>query len=131
MAEATTQPSAVLFKALQAAPGDVVRCADELLRLCYVHGFAVECQPDLCRVRCEGDGVEHVVPNPFRKSVFRAILARIAALCNAAQPHCASPYGGCGELLMGSAVIHVAFANTPDDQWLKLEPGQTPPAGDK
>lgn len=56
---------------------------------------------------------------PIPKSAFRAILARLAALCNERAPGSTSPYGGEGELLAGGsspAAFRVSFTNTPDAQ---------------
>ena len=53
------------------------------------------------------------------KSVFRAILARLAALCNERRPDSVSPYGGGGEVVIEGdtpAVFAVTFTNTPDEQ---------------
>jgi hypothetical protein len=60
---------------------------------------------------------------PLPRSVFRAILARIAALCGERMPNPVSPYGGEGELAIGTnppTVFQVAFSNTPDEQRLEI-----------
>src|SRR5208282_5382429 len=59
----------------------------------------------------------------LRKSVFRAILARVAVLCNERSPNSVSPYGGQGEVSVGAdpaMTFRVEFANTPDEQRLEL-----------
>jgi hypothetical protein len=55
---------------------------------------------------------------PIPKSAFRAMLARLAALCNERAPASTSPYGGEGELLVGTdaAAFRIAFTNTPGAQ---------------
>lgn len=65
---------------------------------------------------------------PLPKSVFRALLARLAALCNERKPNSVSPYGGTGEVVIEGAppkVIRVWFTNTPAEQsailWPKSE----------
>ena len=60
---------------------------------------------------------------PLPKSVFRAALARLAALCNERNPGSVSSYGGEGELVIGaepSHVCHVTFTNTSSTQWVRL-----------
>jgi hypothetical protein len=62
---------------------------------------------------------------PLRKAVLRAVLARLAVLCNERNPNSVSPYGGHGELLAGGnppMVFRVAFANTTAEQKLELLP---------
>src|SRR5262249_56235813 len=57
------------------------------------------------------------------KSVFRAILARVAALCNEHAPNSVSPYGGEGEISVGTnppTLFRVAFTNTPGEQRLEV-----------
>src|SRR5438046_4050369 len=103
----------------------VVGLVDDLLRLCPEQGLRLEWQADRCRVRSLANGSEAVFDRPLRKSVFRAILARVAALCNERSPNSVSPYGGQGELLVGAdppAPFRVTFANTPDEQKLELIP---------
>jgi hypothetical protein len=58
------------------------------------------------------------------KSAFRAILARLATLCNERVPDSVTPYGGEGQVLAGSnppGVFRVAFKNTPDEQCLEMQ----------
>jgi hypothetical protein len=60
---------------------------------------------------------------PLPKSVFRAILARLAAMCNERIPDSVSPYGGEGELSVGTdppAIFRVAFTNTAGGQRLDV-----------
>ena len=67
--------------------------------------------------------VEELIELPLRKSAFRAILARVAVLCNERCPNSVSPYGGQGELLVDTdpaTALRVAFVNTPDEQSLEL-----------
>ena len=65
----------------------------------------------------------HAAEIPLGKTVFRAMLARIAALCNERTPNSVSPYGGEGEFSIWTeppTVFHVAFTNTPDEQRIEL-----------
>ena len=60
---------------------------------------------------------------PLQKSVFRAVVARVAALCNEGAPNSVTPYRGEGELSVWTnppASFHVAFTNTPTEQWLEV-----------
>jgi len=96
---------------------------DDLLAVCLEHGLQLDWQADRCRVRSFGGGWEESIDVPLRKSVFRAILARVATLCNERIPNSVSPYGGQGELSVGAnrpAVFRVTFANTPTEQKLEL-----------
>jgi hypothetical protein len=103
----------------------VVGLVDDLLRLCQEHSLQVECQAGRCRVRPPGGGWEEWVEVPLRKSVVRAMLARLAALCNERTPNSVSPYGGKGRLSAGAnppAVFTVAFTNTLAEQQFELSP---------
>lgn len=96
---------------------------DEVLAVCREYGLQLDWQADRCRVRPAGGEWEEVSDGPLRKSVFRAVLARIATLCNDRTPNSVSPYGGQGELPIGGeppVVIRVAFVNTPAEQKLEL-----------
>jgi hypothetical protein len=56
-------------------------------------------------------------------AAFRAILARVAVLCNEYSPNSVTPYRGEGLLTVEGAppmVVDVAFVNTPDEQRLKV-----------
>jgi hypothetical protein len=119
----TSHISAVLRRVLMNPAGGVPGLVDELLAVCREHGLQLDWQAERCRLRSSGGEGEEVVDVPIRKSVFRAILARIAVLCNERTPNSVSPYGGQGEFLVGTApptVCKVAFTNTPDEQQLKL-----------
>ena len=101
----------------------VVGVADEIFTLCGVQGLRLDWQEDRCRVRTLGAEPQESTDVPLPKSAFRAILARVAALCNERTPDSVSPYGGAGELLASTdpaSVFHVSFANRPDEQRLEL-----------
>jgi len=123
-----TTPSPVatsLLRALAHPTRGVVGLVDDLLALCREHNLQVDWQADRCRVRACGSEWEELRDVTLRKSVFRAILARIAALCNEQAAISVSPYGGQAELSVGTnppVVFRVAFANTPAEQTLELLP---------
>jgi hypothetical protein len=59
----------------------------------------------------------------MRKSVVRALLARIAALCNDRNPGSVSPYRGQGVITIDadpSSTIHAEFVNTQEAVSLEL-----------
>ena len=62
-------------------------------------------------------------PSSASEVCFPGDPGRLAALCNEQSPGSVSPYGGEGELSIGtnpSAVFRVAFTNTPGEQVLEL-----------
>jgi hypothetical protein len=106
-------------------PGErgVAGLVDDLLGSCGERGLRLDWQDDLCRVHLLGVEPNDVADIPLGKSVFRAMLARIAALCNERVPDSVSAYGGEGELSIPTdrlAVFHVEFANTPGEQWMEV-----------
>lgn len=120
-----SQLSDLIQSAFRPTPRGVVGLVDHLLRLCREQRLELHWQLDRCRVHPIGRGPEEVIDVPLGNSVFRAILARIAALCNERVPNSVSPYGGKGELAVGaspSTVFRVVFANTPSEQRLELTP---------
>jgi hypothetical protein len=120
---AAARISGIFQGVLERPAGGVVGLVDDLMRLCQEHGLQLDWQAASCRVCSLTDGWEEVIDRPLRKSAFRALLARVAALCNERNPDSVSPYGGQGELAIGpdpAAVFRVSFANTPDEQWLQL-----------
>jgi hypothetical protein len=120
----TTSKLAEAFRDIIEHPRNgVVGIVDDLLRLCPEQGLRIDWQADNCRILCRPAGSEETIDVPLRKSAFRAILARIAFLCNERSPESVSPYGGEGELSMGTnppEVFRVSFTNTPGEQKLAL-----------
>ena len=117
----TTSAETIRRILLQPTNG-IVGLVDELLEVSMKISHQMDWQADRCRVRFfDGDWKESI-DVPMRKSVFRAILARIAALCNEQTSVAISPYGGQGDLSVGanSARLRVAFVNTPEIQKLEL-----------
>lgn len=120
-----SQLTGVFRSALEHPTRGVVGLVDDLLRLCQEQRLQLDWQADGCRVRSLARGWEEVIDRPLRKSVFRAILARLAALCNERSPNSVSPYGGQGNLSAGAnsaTLFRVSFTNTPDQQWFQLRP---------
>jgi hypothetical protein len=112
-----------LQRALQPTERGVVGLVEDLLGACREGGVRLDWRADRCQVRPLGAGPQESTEAPLPKSVFRAILARMAALCNERSPNSVSPYGGEGDVSVGAdppTLLHVAFANTPGEQWLEV-----------
>lgn len=112
-----------LHLALTTPTNGVLGLVDEVLAVSRECNLQLDWQAGHCRVRFPESGPADCLAVAFRKSVFRAALARIAVLCNERRPNSVSPYGGQGELSVGAGpatVVRVAFANTPDEQSLEL-----------
>ncbi len=121
----TAELSANLQNALERPTRGVVGLVDDLMRLCPKQGLRLDWQADRCRVRSLAGNLDEALDLPLRKSVFRAVLARVAALCNERSPSSVSPYGGQGELLLRAdptTMFKVAFTNTTEEQQLELIP---------
>lgn len=121
-------------KAFEPKARGVVGLVDELLDLCRLHQLRIAFHEGHCSVRRLGADADEVLEIPVPKSVFRAVLARVAALCHEQQPDGITPYGGAGEIVFpaqtgGSPVApsscFVTFANTPDAQHLEMRFSQT------
>jgi hypothetical protein len=105
--------------------GGLVGLVDDLLILCRQHGMQLDWHRDRCRVRFSDREGEELIALPRGKSTFRAILARVAVLCNERKTDSVSPYGGEGEVSLPSdpsLVVKVAFTNTSSEQRLELLP---------
>lgn len=113
----------LLRRALLQPTRGVVGLVDELLRFSAEHNLQLDWQADRFLTRSGEGEWEELVDLHLRKSVFRAILARMAVLCNERAPNAVSPYGGQGELSDGAnpaTVFRVRFANTPEEQKFEL-----------
>ncbi len=121
----TASPFSGVFQRALALPANgVIGLVDDLLSMCRHHELQLDWQANRCRVSSFGGDGEESIDVPLRKSVFRAILARLAVLCNERIPDSVSPYGGVGELSVGpnpGTVFRVTFVNTPDEQRLELK----------
>jgi hypothetical protein len=126
----TAQQLGILRIAFEHPTRGVVGLVEDLLTICGEYGLQLHWQDGRCRVRTAGGDQEELIDVPLRKSVFRAILARVAALCNERTPNSVSPYGGQGELAGGAhppTVFRATFLNTPPELQLELliAPGRT------
>jgi hypothetical protein len=101
-------------------PRGVVGVVDELLAACRGQTLQLEWRDGVCRARAAGGGGE-ATELPLPKSAFRAVLARLAALCNERVAESVSPYGGQGEVATGAGAFRVAFTNAPGEQRLELK----------
>lgn len=109
--------------ALRPTGTGVIGVVDQLLGLCREHALHLKWDEDQCRVRQLTSDPAESVDVPMRKSFFRAILARVAALCNERVPNSVSPYGGVGELTSNSEQpthFRAVFTNTLDEQRLEV-----------
>jgi hypothetical protein len=124
MSMSTTSPlSGALRQVFMQPTRGIVGLVDDLLAVCLAQGLQLDWQTDHCRARSGEGEWEELEDVPLRKSVFRAVLARVAVLCNERSPKSVSPYGGQGELSIGASpgtVLRVAFVNTPAAQRLEL-----------
>ncbi len=112
-----------LQRAFEPTRRGVVGLVDDLLSLCREQGVQLDWQANRCRVRPLGAQPQESTEVPLPKSVFRAILARMAALCNERIPDSVSPYRGEGELSVCTnppTVFRMAFINTPGKQTLEV-----------
>ena len=122
---ATNDFASVLRRTLDQANLGVVPLVDAILSLCREHNLQLDWQADRCSIRPLGGDWEEVADLPIRKSVFRAILARISVLCNGQSPNAISPYGGQTRLSVSEnppQVLQVTIANTPSEQRLEIRP---------
>ena len=107
---------------LTPTPRGVVGLVDDLLAVGRDQPLRLDFDAGRCRVSRPDGAVAEVALPP---AVFRAALARVAALCNDRHPASVTPYAGRGELTAGTdpaAGIAVAFSNTAAEQWLELGP---------
>jgi hypothetical protein len=119
----TSSLSLSLQRAFEPPASGFVGIVDNLLALCREGQLEVIYHSETCHCSIRHGAVEESIEIPFRKSVFRAMLARVAALCNEQRPDSVSPYGGQGELSVGPvpvAVFLVKFVNTAEEQKLEF-----------
>ncbi len=122
----TTSKLAEVFRSsLDHPAGGVVGLVNDLLTICQQQELQLDWQADYCRIRSIASGAEEVIDSPVRMSVFRAILARVATVCNEQIPNSISPYGGQGEVAVGAGsdtILRVVLTNTASEQRLRLTP---------
>jgi hypothetical protein len=122
----TSYAAAALRRELTQPSTGVVGIVDLLLQLCSEHEVDLDWRNDCCRIHSRVCDAKEIVDVPPRRSVFRAILARIAAVCNERCPESMSPYGGRCELPAAHSpaeLLEITFANTADEQWLMISGG--------
>ena len=116
-------------QAFRPTPRGVVGLVDDLLGLCRVHQLRLRFADGQCSVRRLGADDADAISVPIPKSVFRAALARVAALCNEGNPGSVTPYRGEGEVAVSPplpsngpppSTCFVSFTNTPSEQQLEM-----------
>ena len=123
--------SSRLQNALSNTSNGVVGVVDELLKVSRDFALKLHWASGRCRVvAVEDGGSDHACEVALPRSVFRAILARVATVCGEQMATTVSPYGGEGELIIGDdkppQVLRVVFVNTTDDQRLELSKARPP-----
>jgi len=121
----TSELTEGLRSAFEHPDGGVVGTLNELLALCPEDGLQFDWQSGRCDIRSPAGDPNVLLDVPLSKSVFRALLARVAALCNERKAGSVSPYGGEGELASEadpSGIFQATFANTGDEQTLEIVP---------
>lgn len=114
-----------LGRVLTTPVNGVLGLVDELLSASRETDVRLDWQAGHCHVSILNVGPSDQIDVPMQKSVIRAALARIAALCNERIPNSVSPYGGLGEVMIDAdptKMIRVKFVNTPEEQSLELAP---------
>lgn len=111
-----------LRSAFTSPTNGVLGLADALFASAWDHHIRADWQWGVCHIRWEQGSSEGPLDIPLRRSGFRAVLARVAVLCNQRQPGSVSPYGGTGELATSdpAAGFQVSFVNTASEQTLAL-----------
>lgn len=119
-------------KAFQPTPRGVVGLVDDLLSLCRLYQLRIYFRDGHCSVRRLGADAQESLDILVPKSVFRAALARIAAICNEQRPESVTPYRGetsiavlppvtpSSEKVVPPSTCFVSFTNTPSDQHLEM-----------
>jgi len=118
------QLSDAITRVIEHPTGGVLGLVDELLALCPEQGLRLEWQGDHCHIQTFEKDLATAFDVSLRKSVFRAILARFAALCNERMANSVSPYGGHGSFSIATnpaKLFRIAFANTTGEQKLEVK----------
>ena len=103
----------------------IVGLVDDLLAACCGHRIQLVWQDGQCRLISSDGDWEDAIDLPIRRSVFRAILARVATLCNIQRADSVSPYGGTADLAVSrtpAGMLKVTIVNTPTEQMMRLGP---------
>jgi hypothetical protein len=119
-------------EAFQPTPRGVVGLVDDLLGLCRQYQLRIAFHDGHCSVRRLGAEARESLDIELPKSVFRAAIARIAAMCEEQRPGTVTPYRGEAFLAVQRAqasdsphpvhptTCYVSFANTPAEQRLEM-----------
>jgi hypothetical protein len=129
---AADSPIEALRRVLLKPTGGVVGLVKDLLSVCQEYRLRLDWQPVCYRVRPAHGEWEELTGVRLPTTVFRALLARLAALCNDRTPDSVSPYGGSGKLSAGTnprVVFSLDFVNTAAQQRLELMIEAEPDAG--
>jgi hypothetical protein len=112
------------------SPRGVVGLVDDLFELCLIHQLRLRFENDHCSIRRLGANDDDVLLVSVPKSVFRAVLARVAAICNDQNPRSVTPYDGEAEIVhpvqpiavngFRPASCFVSFTNTPSEHHLEM-----------
>jgi small subunit ribosomal protein S1 len=111
-----------LRRAFENSEGGIITLVETILEHATAKGIRLDWRDEACQIRASNGNGPIELSVPFRKAVFRAILARIFALCNERDPGKISPYGGEADLENGahSRRFHAVFMNTPSEQYLEI-----------
>jgi hypothetical protein len=113
----TTSVSDRVREAFRPTPRGVVGLVDDLVNIGRDHALRLDHADGACRVYPDGEQPFDV---PVLRSVFRAALARLAALCDERTPDSVTPYGGAGMVGDNAGALRVTFANTPAELCVDL-----------
>lgn len=101
----------------QPGPHGVADLADNLLQICVEHGIRINIKKDLCSIE-DTSGILKDVKHRLPLSAFRALLARMAGMCDSE----VSPYGGTGRIQqLDDHEVEITFKNTPSEQFVDLQ----------
>lgn len=123
IAQKQNDVSAKISNAVLHPADGITGIVDEMLVVCSDYRLKLEWEQENCRVHALDEDWSTVVPVPLKKSVFRAVLARVAVLCDELS-NTTSLYGGQGEVKTSGANpsrIRVKFENSPEKQQIQLE----------
>jgi len=116
---------AAIRQAIETPTDGFVGMVDTVLSLCRQHALRLHWRDNRCSVRTATGDEEEALDIPLRTSAFRSVLARVATLCDEQVPGSFAPYGGEGELALGSdprKALHLTWVNTTDEQALTVTP---------
>lgn len=105
----------------------IVTLVDELIELSLDHGLRIRLLNGHCLAEQLMTTDKDLVEIPLPKSAFRAVLARIATICNDQHPQSVTPYRGQVKIDWRSqsgstTVCQLEFVNTATEQQLEIRP---------